>query len=128
MQRPRLSEPAGRRLLAMNHDQTRILGRNAIEDRTGRIGRPIVDDDHFKRRIALREKSARRAFDRALFISRRNDDRDEWLALERRLSRAPEDEKIDDDVEEREAPVDQEDVGENAHITPVLLVSAPRAQ
>ena len=59
MQRPRLAEPARRRLFVVDDDQPRVFGAMRVEDRAGRVGGAIVDDDRSRAPASVCARNAR---------------------------------------------------------------------
>jgi hypothetical protein len=104
MQRPRLAEPPGRRLLAGDDDEPRVLGGEARQDRAGGVGGAIVDDDHLELRIRLRQHPPHRPLDHPLLIPRRHDDRHEREPSRHPRLQPRDEEEVDDHAEEREQP------------------------
>ena len=74
--RPRLAEPARRRLAAVDRDDARVVGRRARDRRARAVARAVVDDDDLERGVALRAQQAQRLLDVALLVARRHHDRD----------------------------------------------------
>ena len=91
----RFAEPSRRQFVVMNHPQARgrkalprpgcvlcdrvgllltLMFRDAFHDRARRIGRPVIDRDHFVAVIVERQQLIERLFDALLFVAGGNDD------------------------------------------------------
>ena len=107
VQRPRLAEPAGRRLLAVDDGEARIV--DGARGGAGAVGRAVVDHDQLEVAIGRGKESTNRRGDDARLIARRDDDRDQGLRVGHPAPQARNESEIEEGAEEREHPEEEDE-------------------